>query len=553
MQKVSGRLLAIAAILTLSVNAAHAATIQVNTRADAVSAVDGRCSLREAIDASNNNVVSGAVAGECAAGQAAPTRDSIVFTVRGAFRPSAANGQLPPLTDGYATIDGWSAPGAVPGQRPRVVLDGNLLGPPFEIGIYIVSDHNLVRGLAIGRFDDFGVYIETAAAHDNWIAGNRIGTNAKGRQPKPNTFGVIVQFGAHDNLVGTNGDGIDDLVEGNLISGNLADGVSFGDYGNRFSGNRIGTNAQGSAALANGGWGIITQTGSSGLVVGTDGDGSAGDAGDGNLISGNLFGGIYVGGIGAHRISGNMIGTDSTGKLAIANPTGINVEAGLADVLIGTDADGVSDVFERNLISGNTGHAVVLYGSNHRVAGNYVGTDISGTLALANDYGVDAPLDASLTNGASVIGGPTAIHRNLISGNTNTNVGFSALDMTVQCNFIGSDITGTVDLTGNTLGLNAILIATNSVISDNRISFNSIGVVSSSPTASFANNIIAGNDDGVNQGDSGTLDAENNWWGDPSGPTDAIGNPAGTGDTANPGPGSIDYVPWLAVEPVLCP
>jgi CSLREA domain-containing protein len=47
----------------------HAATtIVVNSTSDATNASDGLCTLREAISAANNNVASGAAAGECAAG-----------------------------------------------------------------------------------------------------------------------------------------------------------------------------------------------------------------------------------------------------------------------------------------------------------------------------------------------------------------------------------------------------------------------------------------------------------------------------------------------------
>ena len=46
---------------------AHAATIVVNGTADVI-ANDGQCTLREAITAANTDTVSGAAAGECAAG-----------------------------------------------------------------------------------------------------------------------------------------------------------------------------------------------------------------------------------------------------------------------------------------------------------------------------------------------------------------------------------------------------------------------------------------------------------------------------------------------------
>jgi hypothetical protein len=41
---------------------------------------------------------------------------------------------------------------------------------------------------------------------------------------------------------------------------------------------------------------------------------------------------------------------------------------------------------------------------------------------------------------------------------------------------------------------------------------------------------------------SGTVDAECNWWNSPSGPTDPVGNPGGTGEEVV---GDADYTPWL--------
>src|SRR6478672_10648880 len=46
----------------------EATTITVNSLSDVANGNDGLCTLREAITAANNNVASGSVAGECAAG-----------------------------------------------------------------------------------------------------------------------------------------------------------------------------------------------------------------------------------------------------------------------------------------------------------------------------------------------------------------------------------------------------------------------------------------------------------------------------------------------------
>lgn len=48
--------------------------------------------------------------------------------------------------------------------------------------------------------------------------------------------------------------------------------------------------------------------------------------------------------------------------------------------------------------------------------------------------------------------------------------------------------------------------------------------------------------DAVPSGHAGTVDAECNWWNSPSGPTDPVGNPGGTGEEVV---GDADYTPWL--------
>ena len=60
--------------------------------------------------------------------------------------------------------------------------------------------------------------------------------------------------GAADNLIGTTGQSAADDASRNIISGNLDDGIDIeysGTAGNVVAGNYIGTNAAGTAALAN--------------------------------------------------------------------------------------------------------------------------------------------------------------------------------------------------------------------------------------------------------------------------------------------------------------
>src|SRR3954462_9356186 len=100
---------------------------------------------------------------------------------------------------------------------------------------------------------------------------------------------------------------------GNVISGNGDNGIFFFGAGvnNKILKNLVGTNAAGSAPIANTGTGAIRTNDDEGLAIG--------DAqGHGNLISGNASYGLYLFG-GHHTVQGNNIGTDLAGTAAIPN------------------------------------------------------------------------------------------------------------------------------------------------------------------------------------------------------------------------------------------
>src|SRR5581483_4214920 len=81
-------------------------------------------------------------------------------------------------------------------------------------------------------------------------------------------------------------------------------------------------------------------------------------------------------------IYGNYIGIDPTGTTAMPNGQGgIWIGSQASNILIGTNADGVSDAAERNVISGNSGEGLLIDGSNVTVAGNYIGTTAAGSAA----------------------------------------------------------------------------------------------------------------------------------------------------------------------------
>ncbi len=132
--------------------------------------------------------------------------------------------------------------------------------------------------------------------------------------------------------------------------------------------------------------------------------------------------GIVLGGAAAtgDKVVRNYVGTDWTGTVALGNADGgVGIAGASNDVIGGTTAA------DRNLISGNGGPGVGIGTSNgypaaasNKVEGNYIGTDVTGTKALANaSYGV-------VVGNASdnVIGGQAPGAGNLISGNTQDGV-----------------------------------------------------------------------------------------------------------------------------------
>ena len=138
----------------------------------------------------------------------------------------------------------------------------------------------------------------------------------------------------------------------------------------------------------------------------------------------NRFGGngifIFGDSVG-NRIEGNYIGTNATGTLDQGNHiAGVSAFSDGPGVLSETVVGGTTPA-SRNLISGNEGAGVELGNSNfngvqpggHRIQGNYIGTDKSGTKDLGNgDDGIFLE-DTS----ANVVGGKTVASRNVISGN----------------------------------------------------------------------------------------------------------------------------------------
>ncbi len=193
-------------------------------------------------------------------------------------------------------------------------------------------------------------------------------------------------------------------------------------------------------------------------------------------------------------IQGNFIGTDVSGTADLGNSYGIEVENSTGNTIGGTTAG------NGNLISGNRFYGIFLDNSpDNDIAGNFIGTDGSGTAALGNEIGIRL-----LGSSSNTIGGALAGERNIISGNTSVGVYVSLGSFNrVLGNFIGTDFSGTADV-GN---VGAGVRMDNSSYNDifyNVISGNDgYGVFIASPGA--VRNELLGNFIGTDSGGSAAL------------------------------------------------
>ncbi|HNQ68643.1 MAG TPA: T9SS type A sorting domain-containing protein [Bacteroidales bacterium] len=158
-----------------------------------------------------------------------------------------------------------------------------------------------------------------------------------------------------------------------------------------------------------------------------------------NLVSGNEYAGIRMSDSHHNLIINNLVGVNLTGESELHNYDGITVEGAAAyNKIGGMTADSM------NLASGNVAYGIDIFGVGcigNVVQGNLIGTDITGSYAIPNTYGLLCD-DRSNHN---IIGGYLPGQGNLISGNTAFGAYFynnGTSYMQLIGNKIGTDITG---------------------------------------------------------------------------------------------------------------
>ncbi|MEZ6091828.1 MAG: SdrD B-like domain-containing protein [Pirellulaceae bacterium] len=327
---------------------------------------------------------------------------------------------------------------------PEIVVDGTHAGAVD--GIIIESSGTTVSGLNIRNFAGNGIAIVSGT--DNSVFDNYIGTDAQGREAMGNDTGVYIATGS--NVVGRNETKYRNIISGNDRFGVSIDGVDA--ESNQIFGNYIGTDAEGTEAIGNGESGVLINDASYNQI---------GAADEGNLISGNVRLGIaIVGGSANNQVAGNLVGTSLDGDYAIGNEqTGVVIQDS-SDNVIGGNGDGDGNVISGNgatgsLEPGNAGiyiHGIQGQSARNVVAGNYIGVDITGSIALPNEFA-----GISILNGNdNIVGGIDPNLRNVVSANIAIGIrleGESNSGNQIEGNLIGTDAAGTADLGNGQFGV----------------------------------------------------------------------------------------------------
>jgi hypothetical protein len=230
-----------------------------------------------------------------------------------------------PAISNPVLIDGFSQPGY--GGTPLIEINGLQVGTGD--GLTITGPDVTVRGLDINKFSQgAGIHITGTSAIGDWIYGDFLGTDPTGTQAAPNNDGVEIDAGAAEDLCGTNGDGVNDAIEGNLLSGNSSFGafiVGPGTDGNVVAGNKVGTDVTGTLALGTSGAGVEIANGASSNTIG----GTA--AAEGNLITDNGGPGVVVGAWAGDACTGNQVTANrlfgNTGQAVDLGGDGVTYDA----------------------------------------------------------------------------------------------------------------------------------------------------------------------------------------------------------------------------------
>ncbi|MGP0065397.1 MAG: beta strand repeat-containing protein [Isosphaeraceae bacterium] len=306
----------------------------------------------------------------------------------------------------------------------------------FSIQATVNTGFQLSNVISGNGGNGIGIY----GADNNQIAMNDIGTDASGTLRRGNAkSGILVTDGAARNLIGGQATGGNDPTgnvfvrppQGNLISGNRADGVFIKKRATQtlLSGNFVGTSASGNSALGNrqNGVDIVKSNGNQLIGCTSQQDPFVFY----NVLSGNGGNGLRINNSNNTTVQANFMGAGADNATIVANGrngllvsgTSANTQVGgvipLGNVISGNDRNGIDVSGEASgLTSFNTFTGIFAFGGAAPNRGD--GTLI--TSSGGNNLIRTCIISGNLGNGIELGGAATGVQVTDTSIGTNTSI-----------------------------------------------------------------------------------------------------------------------------------
>ncbi len=210
-----------------------------------------------------------------------------------------------------------------------------------------------------------------------------------------------------------------------------------------------------------------------------------------------------------NRFANNGIYLNGADNVTIAgnyigtNSTGTSAQGNAVGIYIETTSTGNTiggtTAADRNIISGNTSNNMTIAGSTNAVYGNYIGTNASGTTGIGGQSGSTILVSGGTGN---LIGGLSAGQGNVITSGGNAGVNLSGgSNHNVSGNIIGMSADASTTIANTNDGIIVATASTGNVFSRNRISGNGgLGI-------DLADNGVTANDTG--DADTGANNLQN--------------------------------------------
>jgi hypothetical protein len=225
-----------------------AATLTVTSKWDDIT-VDGQCTLREAIMASN----AAAATADCPnTGAAWGTNDTIAFNIFGAGPHTIQPITALPMIMRTVVLDGYTQPGASPNilaanaypnalglnTMIKIQIDG-FQAPANSDGLSLGTFNSTIRGLSIYNFGGTGAAVLVGGT-PNIIEGNFIGIKADGvtRGTGNGAYGVRINYAS--NSIGGNTAASRNLISGHTGAEVYVNGVNANLIAGRSEERRVG-------------------------------------------------------------------------------------------------------------------------------------------------------------------------------------------------------------------------------------------------------------------------------------------------------------------------